>query len=265
MFGYILTNKWVIGGFSFLTVFAVACVFWYQYDTAPYRKAAAEAKKLLRLSEIPQKVDTKSEVTDVSADSRTPTAEKPITQDSIESMVKNTVREETNSNLTEQISNTSNAQEHLSPHGFGAFPDVPEEFISSVWAPSWVEAEITGRAAAEREIELIERVMVKLWKNGHTTIESGFFQNGKVYVHYKNRAYVTYDTMIHPRTGEEVRFLTSWSSGSLPSPFENNMPNPQNPFALLDAINEVPSNAELIDLNKEDPGIDPYTFLGFNN
>lgn len=39
----------------------------------------------------------------------------------------------------------------------------------------------------------------------------------------------------------------------------------KNPFVLLNAINDVPSRAELIDLNKEDQGIEPYTFLGFNN
>ena len=48
MFRDILTNKWFIGGFCFLIVFAVACVFWYRYDTAPDRKSAAAAEKLLR-------------------------------------------------------------------------------------------------------------------------------------------------------------------------------------------------------------------------
>ncbi|MDE0088682.1 MAG: hypothetical protein OXU23_23375 [Candidatus Poribacteria bacterium] len=57
-----LTNKWVLGGVGFLIVLSIACVWWYQHDIAPHKKAAAEAEKLLRQSQIAKKIsDTDSE------------------------------------------------------------------------------------------------------------------------------------------------------------------------------------------------------------
>lgn len=50
--------------------------------------------------------------------------------------------------------------------------------------------------------------------------------------------------------------MTSWTAGSLKSP----TPDPANPFQSNDY--QIPNEIELIDLDKEDPGIDPYTFLG---
>ena len=40
MFRDILTNKWVLGGIGFLIVLSIACLLWYQHDTADMRKAA---------------------------------------------------------------------------------------------------------------------------------------------------------------------------------------------------------------------------------
>ncbi|RKU18791.1 hypothetical protein C6501_02050 [Candidatus Poribacteria bacterium] len=79
-------TKWIIVGFVLLIIVAGACYLWYQYDTAPDRKAAADAEELLRQSEIAKKVsgtDSKTEqaADKASAESNTPTAEKPITDD----------------------------------------------------------------------------------------------------------------------------------------------------------------------------------------
>ncbi|MDE0482911.1 MAG: hypothetical protein OXI67_10060 [Candidatus Poribacteria bacterium] len=82
MFRDFLTNKWVLGGVGFLIVLSIACVLWYQHDTAPYRKAAAEAEELLRQSELSKESEKKIE---------TEPASKPI----VESEAKTTAHQYT--------------------------------------------------------------------------------------------------------------------------------------------------------------------------
>lgn len=82
MYRDILTHKWILGGLAFLIVFSIACVWWYHYDTAPYRKAAAEAEELLRQSELSKESEKKNE---------TEPASKPI----VESEAKTTAHQYT--------------------------------------------------------------------------------------------------------------------------------------------------------------------------
>ena len=82
MFRDILTNKWFIGGFCFLIVFAVACVLWYRYDTEADRKALAETAELIR-QWAAKNVDTNGEAeqaAEAPAESDTPTAVKPVNE-----------------------------------------------------------------------------------------------------------------------------------------------------------------------------------------
>ena len=106
-------NRWFLGGVGFLLVFAIACVFWYQYDTA----------------EVP-----------------------------------------------------------VSPHGFGAFPEVPQEFPTNIRIPwQWPDTPYSA------EKELAARVLIKLWNQGDTRLTGGnVSKDGMVYPHYPNTAYVNY-------------------------------------------------------------------------
>ena len=47
MFREIVFNKWILGAIAFLIVLGIACVLWYHYDTAPYKRDAAEIAELL--------------------------------------------------------------------------------------------------------------------------------------------------------------------------------------------------------------------------
>lgn len=59
MFRDFVMNRWVFGGVGFLIMLAIGCVFWYQHDTAPDRKDAAETQKIVQqLKPLPKK-DTK--------------------------------------------------------------------------------------------------------------------------------------------------------------------------------------------------------------
>ena len=78
--------KWIIGGLVVLLIVAGACYLWYRHDTAPERKAAADAEAFARQWEKDQKAQPKrstvEQATDgTPAESNTQSAEKPITDD----------------------------------------------------------------------------------------------------------------------------------------------------------------------------------------
>ena len=260
-------TKWIIGAAFILLIFACGCILYYQHTIAADKQAAEQADKLLqqwKADKAKPPMPAEKEATNTPAESNTPTAEKPT----------NKIGEETETNTdksTKPVNIVTSEQDNteavkVSPYGFGPYPEVPEGFEENVITPIWIEIDryFKGRmpaaldAASARNIELIERVLIKLWQDApesRTYMEGGFYRNGKVYVNYSNRAYVRYKTIELP-DGTTQRVMTSWTGGSLESP----IPDPANPFQSNDS--QIPVEIELIDLDKEDPGIDPYTFLG---
>ena len=86
----------------------------------------------------------------------------------------------------------------------------------------------------------------KLWKEGDLQIQVGDMRNGKVYVYYRDRVYVRYSTITN-FDGSTSRYISSWSSHSdVPAPTQAET------FA-----GHIPEELEVIDLDLEDPGIDP--------
>lgn len=140
---------------------------------------------------------------------------------------------------------------NVSPHGFGPYPEVPQEYMKTKGVPSWMETKLFGFPPASRNQELMSRVLLKLWKEGNTTVGGAMMRpNGRMLINYKNRAYVRYATRKTPDGGTK-RYIASWTSGSVETPSSEQ---------LLDGY--VPPGVEIIDLDKEDPTLDPYEFLG---
>ena len=134
----------------------------------------------------------------------------------------------------------------VSPHGFGPYPKVPETYMKTVGVPSWMETKLFGFPPASREQELMSRVMLKLWKEGHTNVEGAIMQHdGRMLINYKNRAYVRYATR-RTSDGKTIRYIAGWTSGSLKAPSSEQ---------LLDGY--IPSGVVIIDLDQEDPTLDP--------
>jgi len=82
----IITNKRIIGVVLLLIIIAGGCYFWYQHQLAPYEKRAAETAEFVRQWEKYQQAKPKTATTEqaakkATADSDTPTAEKPIIDD----------------------------------------------------------------------------------------------------------------------------------------------------------------------------------------
>ena len=137
----------------------------------------------------------------------------------------------------------------LSPFGFGSYPDVPPDYIARLGLPIWYEHgfdEIPATATHERNIELIDRVLVKLWKDGED-VDRGFYKDGKVYPLYSKSAYVKHYHRIH-----DEGYTADLTVRKSPD-FDLNL--------TIERLQngDIPDDYTILDLNTE--GIDPYTFL----
>ena len=80
-----------------------------------------------------------------------------------------------------------------SPHGYGNYPEIPDDFPSNIRIP-WLLADGKYNENGHSSIlELNARVLIKLWESGDTQLTGGdITEDLKVYPHYPNTAYVTY-------------------------------------------------------------------------
>lgn len=248
MFRDFLTNKWIIGGVAFLILFAVACVFWYRYDTAPDRRDAAETAELLRqwAAKKAEPDDKVEQAADASVKSTTPTAEKSITETTSE-VTEDTTSIQIQKETKTAYTNIEVAEEFVSPFGFGPYPKVPDDYFG---LPIWMRDPLTiddFPDHARRNIELIDRVLVKLWIQGDHAIVGGSTYNGKIYPHYLDVVYVGYKEKV-TENGVSYRFIS-------------NVKAPPNirldPVQIMEG--NIPPHYKIIDL--DEAGIDPYEFL----
>ena len=249
-----LMNKWFLGGVGFLIVFTVACVFWYQHDTAADRKAADDAVEVAREWGLSQKSDTGSEAEqadDVPMENNPLTAEKPtITETTI--MTKDTAPTQAQAETKSPAETAETGTDvRVSPFGFGPYPKVPEDFISHHGRPVW---ENPGNLpeSSQRNIELLHRVMIKKWNEGDIRFTSGTIENGMVYLNYPNTIYVRFRERRLP-DGTLTRFISSGSSEKL---------SPEVEEQILQG--KIPDGVHLIDLASPNAGTDPHTFLGLD-
>ncbi len=247
MFRDIIGNKWIIGGVAFLILFSVACVLWYRYDTAPDRKAAADAEKLLRQWEAKKaELDDKTEqVADAPAENTTPTGAEPIKTESLQigDVVDGRIylgAEPPSPELLAQFGVRPPTQDEIiSPYGFGPYPELPDGFGAITWP----------RKSADSELRI--RVKIKLLKQG-VPVEGSVMENGLVYPIIKGVRYVIWGesdgkqylrkSLGHPDDGDYMRAIIK----------EKNARDESITAADFPGIKLVPF---------EEGGIDPYTFL----
>ena len=226
----IFTHKWILAGIAFLIVLSITCVWWYHYDTAPYKREAAKSAEFARQWKAAQKTDSKAEqAAKASAESTTPTAEKP-TNELGEGTETNTDKSTEPVNIaTPETDNTEEVR--VSPHGFGPYPEVPEDFLENV---NWSNYE-----NKRPMFELMTRVQIKLWKQG-LQVEGIGEEGGLLYPIIRGVAYIQWSPsgkyitgkMGHPRDNVSIEHI---ESGAIPAG-----------FIVLDA---------------DEVGIDPYKFL----
>ena len=118
-------------------------------------------------------------------------------------------------------------------------------------APIWIRNPNFEAAPdhAQRPFELMDRVLIKLWKQGHPNITGASIsmKDGKVYPHYANTAYIQYEEVTTP-DGVVHRFVTKIKGGPDIARFSKQIRD-----------NNTPAHIKLIDYDSA--GIDPYIFL----
>lgn len=163
-------TKWIIGGIAILVIVAASCYFWYQHGIVPYKQEAAKAEELLRQLKKSKQVSDSSNESEqtgsgITTESKTPTTEKPIPSTS---NVTNNAEENDLVLAEELVKNVP-----ISPFGFGPYPEVPADYFG---VPLWTRnpdlfPEFPDDAL--KNIELIDRVLIKLWQQGDREIVGG--------------------------------------------------------------------------------------------
>ncbi len=243
MFRDILTNKWFIGGFCFLIVFAIACVFWYRYDTAPDRKSAAETAELLR-QWAAKKAVTDSEAADIPADSTTPNTEKTTravaeTDTSTEAETKTYKEGDIYIGKTPPPIPVSQDQ-LVSPYGFGPYPELPEGFGPITWPRKHAESELMIRM----EIELL---------NQGVPVEGIVMKNGLIYPIIKGICYVEWGETSYGR-----RYLRRSTGHPDDGDYMETIEEERRKRHESVTASDFPGIQLIL---YEEGGIDPYTFL----
>ena len=229
----ILTNKWVLSGIGFLIILSGLCYLYYQWTIAPYRKDAAELDEMIRQSESQRTAPTAKSTeraADASMESTTPTTEKSVNGNTAE--VENSTEAETQQ--TDTSTTTAESKDvPMSPHGFGPYPEVPNDFPENV---DWDDY------ANDLPIyELMTRVQIKLWNQGQRAV--GIFKEGGL-------LYPTIQGSIYIRWGDNGKDIVDFSG---------------HPDDISDEIEDqlwegiIPSGFKI--LNYDESGIDPYKFL----
>lgn len=150
--------------------------------------------------------------------------------------------------------------ERVSPFGFGPYPEVPAGYpIPVKWHWQWSEEQLTQMAEASRagidkllkQHELITRVGIKLWNEGHRfTGLSSNDQTGLIYPNYEDVIYVKWRE-ITDRDGTVRRYpshiVGSASSALSPAQRVGREPLP-----------------DWLEVKSMEDGIRPYEFLGIN-
>lgn len=235
MYHDFFTSKWVIGGFAFLIVFGVACVFWYHYDTAPYKRDAVETANLTRQWQNSKLETHDNEITKKSLKNNISSAEKSGTETGggILGRMNTEVNPSNMSDETHQMESSELIP--VSPHGFGPFPDVPDDYIIQPFSWDFYKND-------PPIYELMERVRMKLWKQG-IRATGMLHANGLVYPTIPGTVFVKK----YNRDGDDFIEIRGSPKDNLESITKS----------LLDGV--VPSGIQLRDM--DEAGIDPYKFL----
>ncbi len=247
----ITSIKWIIGAIALLIIIAGACYLWYQHDTAPYRQEAANAKQLLRQSEIEK--SEKSKVAEQAAEkalaeSTSPTAEKPITDTTA-------ATDKTEAQTESPAQNAETQEVRVSKFGFGPYPEIPPDFPY----PNLFDASTLDNVydPDDPDYELMYRLRVELWKRGErgvtgtqTSNKTGLFYPaipGTIYVEWGPRWKI-----FGVEIGRRIRAM----KGSADDVERLQAIRQQVGRPLLES--DIPSDIKVLDMSE---GINPYTFL----
>lgn len=241
----IITNKWFLGGIGFLVAFSVACILWYQYDTAPYRQSTVKSEQLTRNIQLSHKTKLTSKVSQTEGlANEGKTTSITETQTTVATPVLKDIIPVKEPALVE---NTDTTDVAVSPYGFGPYPDLPA---------GWSDDTFPSPSANH---ELIRRVMIKLLTQGVNVKGAG--RDDSTGLIYPNIAGVVYITWIEETQPDGSVLIKAGRISGDPATVISvrNQAYNQERFSEIITENIISKDIEVI--SHDDGGIDPYNFL----
>ncbi len=242
MFRDILSSRAIFAGLVVLVLLVSGSLFYYWHVQRTSKAEFQRSERFLQELEA-QNPTRPAQVVDVPTDTQTSDFVNTPDEHTDTAMSDETVAlpNETDSVdlsdvflLNDLVSEAAPAEDvPVSPHGFGAYPEVPADFPKDV---NWSDYEEDLPV-----YELMTRVQIKLWKQGHRAM--GISEEyGRMYPVIRGRVYVRWS-----RSGKEILEVTG------------------HPADMSDAVvNQIESGiipAGLTVLDYDTAGIDPYAFL----
>ena len=258
MFHNILSNRGLLAGLVFFAVIVVGSLL---YSWHVKRKVDEDIARTQRIMQLRESNRTVSAVQDVGAPTDPETLgvwEIPPEIDDMQAMSSEdkealpsddaALVDLADAFLPDETTEEETAEVPVSPYGFGPYPEVPSDYFGE---PIWIRD--PGLFSdfpddARKNIELIDRVLVKLWQQGDREIVGGSTYNGKVYPHYDNVVYVRWEEVELPGGGVHRYVSRLKGAGEGPTPHDISTGN-------------IPPNFKVVEL--DDAGFDPYQFLNF--
>lgn len=238
----ILTDKWVLGSFTFFLVFSCVCYLWHVNTITQYRQDALEsASNIQKLKRNPISVVNGSlkQSDSISTISKTQSKTERIPQYTSE-VVDNIKKKNGNirDDSVESHNKTRNTEIPVSKFGLGPFPERPSDY----------DKKSTSGGFLNIEHELMGRVRVKLWTQGIRDIKGMCYAgNGRIYLNRPDTVYIDFKEV------EE-------SDGISRSIDIYGNPISDEDFAEI-RQGKTPQGLIVLDITD---GIEPYSFLGLN-
>ena len=234
--------------------------FWSQHEHSKLRQNEAETRRFIQQvergqtasltrTEEPDSLSPPQEVTNNAQDAHRTSA--PVPEAIPVPAAAVAVAERLEENWLAEEDAPAVEPPRVSLFGFGVYPEIPPDYPEQ---DAWdaIEALYLTDPESARQHELMERVCIKLWQQGHYA-EGVVYKSktGLIYPLYPNTAYIEWDVW-EEEDGTLSRYPASVLGGPGVGGYEEDF-----------AEGIIPPHITVIDY--EDAGIDPYQFLDFQH
>ena len=256
----VFANKSLIAALIGCGLVIVGIHFWSQHEHRKLRHEEVETRRFIQQvergqtapltrTEEPDVFSPPQEVTNNVQDAHRTSAPVPEAIPAPAAAV--AVAERLEENWLAEEESPAAAPPRVSLFGFGVYPEIPPDYPEQ---DAWdaIEALYVTDPESARQHELMERVCIKLWQQGHYA-EGVVYKSktGLIYPLYPNTAYIEWDVW-EEADGTLSRYPASVLGGPGVGGYEEDF-----------AEGIIPPHITVIDY--ENAGIDPYQFLDFQH
>ena len=258
----LLSSRWFQGGFAFF-VLCVGGSLLYSWHVQRTTEAEFEKRPQPVVSLLENTLATNTAPVDIQTEGVTNTPDENTDTPISNATEADTIDETELFDIADAFLPDDSVSEEapaenvpVSPYGFGPYPEVPEDFIQKVGAPPWLREKPSVLSEdTKKGIEILSRVLIKLWKQGDESINGGIRDSttGLVYPFYDNTIYI------------RRQIVQRDSKDRMPKAMINNIISPPSlmisdeDMQRLQEGGDPPGGIRVLDFNTA--GIDPSQFL----